>query len=49
MLLTLRTLDSQETLTPNNASFASITSTRDNPNDPRSFQFAAKLYFGQSR
>lgn len=37
------------TLTPNSASFASITSTRDNPNDPRSFQFAGKLYFGSSR
>ena len=34
------------TLTPNNAAFASITSTRDAPSDARELQFALKFFFG---
>jgi len=34
------------TLTPNNSSFASITSTRDSPTDARELQFALKYFFG---
>lgn len=34
------------TLTPNNSSFASITSTRDSPTDAREMQFALKYFFG---
>ncbi|HEY0307437.1 MAG TPA: TonB-dependent receptor [Acidobacteriaceae bacterium] len=34
------------TLTPNNASFAAITSTRDAPTDAREMQFALKYFFG---
>jgi hypothetical protein len=34
------------TLTPNNAAFASITSTRDSPSDARELQFALKFFFG---
>lgn len=34
------------TLTPNNSSFAVITSTRDSPTDARELQFALKYFFG---
>lgn len=34
------------TLTPSSASFASITTTRDNPSDAREYQFAIKYLFG---
>jgi hypothetical protein len=34
------------TLSPSSTSFASITSTRDNPSDAREFQFAVKYLFG---
>lgn len=36
------------TLTPNSSNFASITSTRNSPNDARQMQFAIKLLFGGS-
>jgi hypothetical protein len=37
------------TLTPTSSSFASITTTRDNPSDARELQFALKLNFGVAR
>lgn len=37
------------TLTPTSSAFASITSTRDSPDDPREIQFALKLNFGTSQ